>query len=316
MQSFQAPDLGKALRHVRDAEQMEDVLRSVWGAESFSTAETKNFHAACAQHRFDRVDIAHCYYATPATALFDNVPVIRQQFVLGGSGVTEVGRRQNAVSRAQSCVLPSNVRTVLNFGDEFDQFIVRIPERTLETTLARLMGVLPRGPLRFSVEASSGSNYERLRRSLMMLMHERAVSETSSLVTRELEETFVVQFLLSNQHNHLEALLTAASPATPKQVQIVEEFIEANWDKPLTIEDIARVTDTPVRTIYSAFKRYRGYGPKTFLRQVRLNKARELLQQGRHSVSAVAGMCGFPSAGRFSRYYRAAFGELPSDTRR
>lgn len=103
MQSFQAPDLGKALRHVRDAEEMEDVLKTVWGADSFATAETKNFHGACAQYRFDRINVAHCYYATPATALFDSVPVIRQQFVLGGSGVTEVGRRQRTLHRAQSC---------------------------------------------------------------------------------------------------------------------------------------------------------------------------------------------------------------------
>ena len=61
--------------------------------------------------------------------------------------------------------------------------------------------------------------------------------------------------------------------------QVREQKIRAlfleNMSNPGLVEQIAREFDMSARTIYTTFKQHRGYGPKTFLRQTRLNKARE-----------------------------------------
>ena len=67
---------------------------------------------------------------------------------------------------------------------------------------------------------------------------------------------------------------------------------------------------------FSSTKQHRGYGPKTFLRQTRLNKAHELLRKSSMDIATVAKLCGFSNAGHFAHYYRATLGELPSSTAR
>jgi len=107
-----------------------------------------------------------------------------------------------------------------------------------------------------------------------------------------------------------------ARPAASWQVRRVEEYIEANWDKPITIEELAHKTGVGVRNIFITFGKARGRTPMAFLRSVRLQHARRMLQAPNEqtSVTAVGLTCGFHNAGHFARYYRQAFNELPSTT--
>jgi AraC-like DNA-binding protein len=61
-------------------------------------------------------------------------------------------------------------------------------------------------------------------------------------------------------------------------------------------------------------KRTRGYSPKAFARQQRLQQARVLLEEQARgqSVTSVAFVCGFTDVSHFSREFSKAFGETPS----
>lgn len=52
--------------------------------------------------------------------------------------------------------------------------------------------------------------------------------------------------------------------------------------------------------------------PSAFIRTVRLKRAAELLRTGRYSVGEVADLTGFPNRRSFAKYFREAFGMLPS----
>lgn len=110
-------------------------------------------------------------------------------------------------------------------------------------------------------------------------------------------------------------ILDARAPAS-WQVRRVEEYIEANWDKPITIKELAHRTGVGVRSIFITFKKARGYTPMAFLQRVRLEHARRMLQTPNEqtSVTAVSLICGFHNAGHFAGHYRRAFNELPSAT--
>lgn len=107
-----------------------------------------------------------------------------------------------------------------------------------------------------------------------------------------------------------------ARSVAPWPVRIVENYLEANWDRPVTIEEIARETGVGVRSLFLSFKKARGYSPMSFLLRVRLYHARRMLEapNATTSVTSVRSRCGFKNASHFARYYRAAFGELPSTT--
>lgn len=108
----------------------------------------------------------------------------------------------------------------------------------------------------------------------------------------------------------------SARGPTTWQVRRVEQYIEAHWDQPITIEILARATAASARSIFYHFRTCRGQSPMSFLKQLRLERAREMLERSdiNRSVTATAIACGFGNLGHFAGDYFKRFGEHPSDT--
>jgi transcriptional regulator GlxA family with amidase domain len=104
--------------------------------------------------------------------------------------------------------------------------------------------------------------------------------------------------------------------AAEARVQRVEDWIEAGFAEPVTVDHLARVAGISVRALQKACRRWRGCTPMELLRRRRLHAARRaLLAAGpTGSVTAVATGCGFFNFGRFAGDYRRRFGETPSQT--
>lgn len=105
-------------------------------------------------------------------------------------------------------------------------------------------------------------------------------------------------------------------PPITWQVRRAEEYIETHWNQPITIACLARATAASARSIFYHFKSSRGQSPMSFLKQIRLAHAREMLEKsgvGR-SVTEIAIDCGFGNLGHFAGDYFKRFGERPSDT--
>jgi transcriptional regulator GlxA family with amidase domain len=141
-------------------------------------------------------------------------------------------------------------------------------------------------------------------------------SDPPSLVLAELEQVMLVAFLSGTDHNYSHLLNGSPCNSSPWQVHRLEEYMEANWDQPVSIEALAVVADTSARSIFRSFKKFRGYSPMNFLKQVRLRHAREMLTKpvSDTSVTRVSFACGFGNMGHFAKYYFAVFGETPSAT--
>jgi transcriptional regulator GlxA family with amidase domain len=65
------------------------------------------------------------------------------------------------------------------------------------------------------------------------------------------------------------------------------------------------------RQLERLFRRYLGRSPKRYYMELRLQKARNLLQQTDMSVINVALACGFASPSHFSKCYRALYKTTP-----
>jgi transcriptional regulator GlxA family with amidase domain len=105
-------------------------------------------------------------------------------------------------------------------------------------------------------------------------------------------------------------------PPTTWQVRRAEAYIETHWNEPITIASLARATAASTRTIFYHFKNSRGQSPMSFLKQVRLGHAKEMLENSsaNRSVTEIAVDCGFGNLGHFAGDYLKRFGERPSDT--
>ena len=142
---------------------------------------------------------------------------------------------------------------------------------------------------------------------------------TSPVLAAQYEELLLTAMFTCLPHNCSRLLEALPAPQSiPRVVRLAEEHIKANADKPLRLNELARVTGMSVRSIQAAFKRYRGYPPSEYLRRCRLNKARRMLLNAGPdtTILSVAFACGFASQSNFCKCYRKQFGERAMDTLR
>jgi AraC family ethanolamine operon transcriptional activator len=96
------------------------------------------------------------------------------------------------------------------------------------------------------------------------------------------------------------------------------EYIHHRLADGISIVTLCRDTGVSRRSLECVFQSVVGMGPGSYVRVLQLNRIRrDLLSQGSDaaSIGVIAARHGIWHWSRFSRYYRAMFGELPSQTR-
>ncbi|MBA2548064.1 MAG: helix-turn-helix transcriptional regulator [Burkholderiaceae bacterium] len=89
-------------------------------------------------------------------------------------------------------------------------------------------------------------------------------------------------------------------------------YVETNLDKRLMLSDVARQSSVSTRTLQNLFKVHHGVAVSEFIRERRMQRANDMLIQGRLSVSEISGRIGYSRLANFSRDYRRRFGRTPS----
>lgn len=83
--------------------------------------------------------------------------------------------------------------------------------------------------------------------------------------------------------------------------------------------DVAHMTDMlkMSRTkFYYKVKGLTGENPSTFFKTYKLNRAAELVAEGRHTIAEIADMTGFSTPSRFTKNFKKQFGVVPSEYKR
>lgn len=101
----------------------------------------------------------------------------------------------------------------------------------------------------------------------------------------------------------------------PKLLRIVEAMYD-HLEEPLGLEQLAAVGGMSRRQLERLFRTCLNETPSGFYLALRLDRARQLLEQTDMRVVEVSLACGFASAPYFSRAYRARFGCTPREDRR
>lgn len=88
-------------------------------------------------------------------------------------------------------------------------------------------------------------------------------------------------------------------------------YIQAHAFQGIVVDDILREVPVSRRYLELKFKQYFGRLPAEAIRELRLDRGKELLSQSDHSVDAIASMCGYAGATQFGVAFRKRFGETP-----
>ena len=97
---------------------------------------------------------------------------------------------------------------------------------------------------------------------------------------------------------------------------VAVELMEANIREPISQIDLAEYVGLSQRQLQRLFQRYLMSTPSKHYLQIRLLRARELLQQTGLSLVEIASMTGFVSSSHFSKSYKEHYGHTPGAERR
>jgi AraC-like DNA-binding protein len=254
-------------------------------------------------------------YGAAIDASFGELQFYVQGVTISGTGELSINRK--TMSADVGGLLSPHARQRLRFDHGFEHLALKIEKHALTRKLGAIVGISPTKPIIFEVDSKfDRPAAKRLRRVISFLAGELSSKPMnfSAVALAETEQALMTWFLVGNRHNYSHLLDERPRSVAPWQVRRVEEHIEASWDQPLTVEELATIAETSARSVFHAFKQSRGYSPMDFLRQIRLQRAWRMLtsSDGDVSVTEVAYACGFGNLGHFARYFRTKYGEAPS----
>lgn len=94
-----------------------------------------------------------------------------------------------------------------------------------------------------------------------------------------------------------------------KAIIVVHDNIaNAEFDK----DEFASAMNVSISLLYKKLKSLTGQSPSDFIRTIRMNRALELLQTKKHSITEVSELCGFSSLNSFSRAFKKHFSKNPT----
>jgi AraC-like DNA-binding protein len=303
----------------RDSAEMERVLVSVLAASRIDlNAGRDEFYG-----QLDRLPLGpfEIFYTSSRSRGWFVIPadnVVRLQFGLAGGVEEKIGKIYLRIARDVAGVTPAHVEREER-SDAQERIIIHFNEPELRRKLMAILGSEIDAPVRF--EASDRIDHPDLRMirafaGNLLLDGRAGLPEISSLVQAELGQAWAAALLCGASHNYSHLLSAKPADAGLHQVRQAIDYIEANWNKPLLVEDLTAAIGVSTRSLFRSFKKSKNISPMAYVRLVRLAKAnRMLLDAGRGTtVADVATACGFKNAGHFAKDYRDNFGELPSET--
>jgi AraC-like DNA-binding protein len=112
------------------------------------------------------------------------------------------------------------------------------------------------------------------------------------------------------------ALSATRGVLAPWQLRRVSEFVDANLDQRLLVEDLASRIRLSASHFCRAFKATTGETPHAYVMRRRLERAQTLILQTSDSLCQIADACGLSDQAHLTRLFRRHLGTTPFQWRR
>ena len=145
---------------------------------------------------------------------------------------------------------------------------------------------------------------------MLHLIEARLGAEIARLVS----EQFILERIRTGEDRQYVPLRAQVGVSHQSLIKVAQ-LMEANIEKPLSLDAIAKRTGLSRRQIERLFRRHLNCVPKRYYLEMRLKRARELLLQTPMPIMDITTACGFQSPPHFSKSYRNQFGHPPSAER-
>jgi transcriptional regulator GlxA family with amidase domain len=133
-------------------------------------------------------------------------------------------------------------------------------------------------------------------------------------VARSVAKKLVVYHRRAGGQSQYSALLELEPKSD--RIQSALDYAKKNLQTPLSVEQLADAAHLSPRQFSRAFHAETGQSPAKAVENLRVEAARLMMEQGRHSIDVVARETGFADRDRMRRAFLRAFGQPPQVIRR
>lgn len=126
----------------------------------------------------------------------------------------------------------------------------------------------------------------------------------------EFEKEEYLFLLLAHLIQQYSRPFSQAIPACRKEVERACAFMKENFDQRLSLEEICRVAGLSKSSLLRAFTKAKGVTPYRYLENIRIGRAKQLLEAGVSPVEAAL-RTGFSDQSHFTNYFNRFIGLSP-----
>lgn len=127
-----------------------------------------------------------------------------------------------------------------------------------------------------------------------------------------LEAMFLHQTNISRQISQVNARSQVTREELFRRVTTAREFMHDQWQSELCLKTVARQACLSPYHFHRSFQEIFGESPMKWLRQLKLNHAKNLLASGQMNATETAAHCGFTDLFSFSKAFKRVWGVNPS----
>jgi AraC-like DNA-binding protein len=305
-----------------DVDEATDVLTRVFLPIELRSARSKSLDMHLKAEELPMLTAGYLHFGTAVCIRGEDVPAYYVEAPLAGTAMNlwPDGRLEKTTAGSAAVFTPGTA-VDLKWSADCREICIKITEEQMRRQLERMLNRPVRKRIIFARGMSLRTRASSDWFGLVHLLAREAGRADGILAHRlavdNLQHLLVQGLLLIQPHNYAEALAADEACAGTAVVRRAIDLMHAHPETPWSTVHLARATGVSGRALQKAFQRAAQPPPMTYLRRLRLHKARaELASHSPNTitVTTVAGRWGFLHLSRFAEQYRQLFGESPSET--
>lgn len=161
---------------------------------------------------------------------------------------------------------------------------------------------------------------DRLLAHLLRMLADAAETFPRNPTTNLYQESLATTLVLHLATHHAQTAGVGGSddvtPLPSAQLRAITDYISDHLSGTITLADLTHLAGLSASRFSPRFRAATGQTPHQFVTSMRVDRARELLSAGQHTLTDVAALTGFADQSHLTRHVRRAFGVTPGALRR
>lgn len=196
-------------------------------------------------------------------------------------------------------------------GLDFEALMLFLPVKLLKSMAAEPFFHYSKSPSTAPYAVFEGNELVQAFKAHLRLYFDKPVAYTSQLLA--LKQREILLLLMNGEHRRdVVDFITAALSTEPEDL---DEVMRNYLLQPVTLEDLASLTNRSLATFKRDFQRLYHMPPRQWINEQRLQHARLLLDNTRLPVGEIAAKCGYDNPSHFIRIFKKKFGHTPQAMR-